>query len=251
MRVITIVAGLLLLACGVTLAGTDNLQEFLQNAEQVAQLTIPLRGDGQFEVRSSNGVRSDEVALIVRPPTDMYIELRQEGIRALLLNEKGQDSRIETNGGKPVDFPLDASFAGSDFNRDDLMPFRLASYNQPRISDETATDITITFFPTTPPYSLVVMTFDRSKKVPLKTLYYRDTLNNLVKMRRDDNYILVGRKWMPTVVSMETFKLRTQTTFNVRWSQDPHFPPELFDPAFLSRPSPIVWPIAPTPLSPQ
>jgi outer membrane lipoprotein-sorting protein len=251
MRTIVIITGLLLLACRVTLADTENLEEFLHNAEQAAQVATPLRGDGQFEVASGNGLRRDEVAMIVRPPTDMYVELRQEGIRALLLNEKGEDSRVKTNAGKPVEFPLDASFADSDFTREDLLPFRLASYKQPRISDESASDITITFFPMTPQYSLVVMTFDRDKKVPRKTLYYRDTLNNLVKLRRDDGYILVGRKWMPTVVSMETFKLRTHTSFNVRWSQDPQFPPELFDPVFLSRPSGILWPIAPTPPSTQ
>ena len=88
-----------------------------------------------------------------------------------------------------------------------------------------------------------MITFDRDKKVPRKTLYDRETLNNLVKMRRDDDYVLVGRKWMPAVTSMETCKLRTHTTFSVRWSQDENVPPELFDPVFLPRPSGIIWPV--------
>ena len=46
---------------------------------------------------------------------------------------------------------------------------------------------------------------------------------------------------------MESFKLRTQSTFKLTWSQNPSFPPELFDPVFLPRPSGIVWPAAPAP----
>ncbi len=247
MRAIVIIAGLLALGCRLAWAGTDNLQDFLQSAEQAAQVSSAVRADGKFEVTSRDGARRDDVALIMRPPSDMYVALRHEGIRALLLNGTGQAERIDTPDGKVVSFPLDARFADSDFTREDLVPFRSASYRQPWIADETASDVTITLFPTTPQYSLVVMTFDRGKRVPLKTLYYRDTTSNLVKMRRDDGYVLVGQKWLPTMISMETFKLHTQTTFSVRWTQDPHVPSELFDPGVLSRPSGMLWPIAPTP----
>ncbi len=247
MRPIMIVAGLLALGCRLAWGGIGNLEDFLQSAEQAAQVTAAVRADGQFEVTSRDGARRDEVALVMRPPSDMYVELRHEGIRALLLNGTGQAERIDARGGKAVSFPLDARFADSDFTREDLVPFRLASYRQPQITDETASDVTITLFPMTPQYSLVVMTFDRDRRVPLKTLYYRDTTSNLVKMRRDDGYVLVGQKWMPTMISMETFKLHTQTTFTVRWTEDPHVSSELFDPGLLSRPSGMLWPIAPTP----
>src|SRR5262249_28327370 len=112
----------------------------------------------------------------------------------------------------------------------------------------SANELTVTLFPgKTSQYSLVVTTFDRDKKVPIKTLYYQDTLNNLVKMQRATDYVLVGRKWMPTTFSMETFKLHTHSTFTLHWTQAPTFPPELFDPVFLSHPSNIVWPAATPP----
>ena len=244
MRTTVIAIGLLVLACHAARA-VEDLDAFLRSVEQTAQVTTPLRGDGEFEVRSAAAAtRSDQVAVIVRPPADAHIELRQEGLKALLLNQAGEAYWLKPGDGTAESFALDAAFADSDFTREDLMPFRLPNYKEPRISDESGSEITITLFPTNPQYSLIVITFDRDKKVPRKTLYYRETLNNLVKMRRDDDYVLVGRKWMPAVTSMETFKLRTHTTFSVRWSQDENVPPELFDPVFLPRPSGIIWPTA-------
>jgi hypothetical protein len=251
MRTTALISALLLLAGGTVRAEVENLDRFLRSVEQAAQVTTPLRGDGQFDVAGIDRTRRDQVVVMVLPPTNTYIELQQEGIKALLLNQAAQAYRVTPGGHAAQKFPLDASFAGSDFTREDLMPFRLADYQQPRISDESASDITVTLFPTTPQYSLVVITFDRDKKVPRKTLYYRETLNNLVKMRRDDDYVLVGRKWMATRISMETFKLRTHTTLSVRWTQETHVPPQLLDPAFLPRPSGIIWPTAPATPVPQ
>ena len=249
MRSTVIAIGLLVLACHAAPASVDDLDNFLRSVEQAAQVTTPLRGDGQFQVTSPQATHDDQVALILRPPADTYIELHQAGLKAIVMDQTGEASLFKPGDGKAEAFPLDANFAGSDFNREDLLPFRVSSYKEPRISDESGDGVTVTLFPTTPPYSLIVITFDRDKKVPRKTLYYRDTLNNLVKMRRDDDYVLVGRKWMPTTMSMETFKLRTRTTFTLRWSQDANVPPELFDPVFLLRPSGISWPATSTPLA--
>jgi hypothetical protein len=52
---------------------------------------------------------------------------------------------------------------------------------------------------------------------------------------------------MPTAITMESFTQRTQSTFKLTWSQNPTFPPELFDPVFLPRPSGIAWPAATVP----
>lgn len=102
-------------------------------------------------------------------------------------------------------------------------------------------------FPASSPYTLEVITFDREKLVPVKTLYYRDTLNNLAKMRRDGPFVLVGRKWMPQTISMETFALHTHSTLTLQWTQSADVPPELFDPQFLPRLSAPASPITATP----
>src|ERR1700687_3479294 len=222
MRTTVIVALLWIVTCTASRADLADLEQFLRSVEAATQVTAPLRGDGQFEVQTAEGTRRDQVAVIVRPPVDTYIELRQQGIKALLPGDGGAAYRYKVGAAKAEVFPLDATFADSDFAREDLEPFRLSRYSGWRISDETGAEIIVTLFPIAKAsqYSLVVTTFDREKKVPLKTLYYRDTLNHLVKMRRDSDYALIGRKWMPTTMSIETFKQRSHSTFTVQWSQD-------------------------------
>ncbi len=102
--------------------------------------------------------------------------------------------------------------------------------------------MTSNLFPKQSQYSLVVMTFDREKKVPTKILYYQETLNNLVKMRRDGSHVFVGRRWVPTTITMQNLPLRTESRLELRWTQSPPVPPELFQPAFLARPSSLKWP---------
>lgn len=227
-------------------ADMEDLRQFLHNAETTAQLAAALRADGTFEVTAGSGTRRDQVVMLLRPAADTYVELRQEGTKALITGSGDQSYLLTKGASKAAPFPPDATFADSDFTREDLEPFRMARFKDARISDETGAELTVTLFPGASEYSLLVITFDREKQVPVKILYYRDTLNNLVKMRRDDSHVLVGRKWMPTSITMETFKLRTQTTFKLTWSQEPTFPPELFDQVFLPRPSGIVWPVAAT-----
>ncbi len=244
MRTRVVVALLITMACGRAVADAENLQQFLHSAQDATQVTVPLRADGQLEVTSVDGARGDRVAVILRPPIDTYIELQQAGVKSLMLTKDGKAYRLAKGAAKAEDFARDASVADSDFTREDLEPFRMSRYKDARISDQSGSELTVTLYPDQSQYSLVVITFDQEKKVPIKTLYYRDTLNNLVKMERNDGWVLVGRKWLPTTMSMETFKLKTHTTFTLHWSQEATFPPELFDPVFLPRPSGILWPAA-------
>jgi Outer membrane lipoprotein-sorting protein len=244
MRTTVVLATLLVLSLP-ALADMEQLEQFLHEVEAAEALPAPLRADGTLTVATPSGTRRTAVVVIVRPPTDTYIELRQSGTKLLLLNRKGTAYRLKRGAGKAEALPATASVADSDFTRGDLAPFRLSRYAGWRISDETASEMTVTLFPKPAShYSLVVTTFDRDKRVPLKTLYYRDTLNNLVKMERDGGYVMVGRKWLPTTVSMETFALHTHSTVSLRWTQNVSFPPELFDPVFLTHASPITWPAA-------
>jgi len=244
MRTTMIVAVLMMLTAAAARAEVENLDQFLHGAEETAELAAALRGDGEFTVTSSTGTRRDQVVMLLRPVANTYVELREEGTKALLTGSGDQAYRFTKGAAKAEPFPSEAAFADSDFTREDLEPFRMARYQGARISDETGAEVTVTLFPRTSQYSLVVITFDREKRVPMKILYYHETLNNLVKMRQDSGHVLVGRKWMPTTITMESFKLRTQSTFKLTWTQSPTFPAELFDPVFLPRPSGIVWPAA-------
>lgn len=219
-----------------------DLQQFLRGAEEAAQTTVALRGDGQVEVASPEATRRDQVALVVRPPADTFIELQQEAIKAVLLGNEA--FRVKAGETKPEKFPLDGSLDDSDFTREDLEPFRLSHYRDARISDDSSTEVMVTLFPKDSQYSLVVITFDRQKKVPLKIQYYRDTVSNLVKMQRDGDYALVGNRWRPASMTMENFKLRSHTTLTVHWREDASPRAELFDPNALGQASVTLWPVA-------
>ncbi len=195
-----------------------------------------------LEVVAGGATRRAQVAVVVRPPADAYLELRPDGFKALLF-ASGQPAQWLPKGAiAPTALPGFTSLADSDFTAEDIGPFRVADYKDARITDDAGGELTVSLFPAASQYSLVVMTFDRTKKVPVKALYYRDTLSNLVKMRTDDGYVQVGTTWLPTSVSMETFKLRTRSALTVRWNANPTVPAELFDPAALPKSPGIIPP---------
>jgi len=244
MRMRAAIVALFVLLAAAAGATPVDLAAFLRSVEDAQRTPVALRADGDMAVTAPGTARRDQVVMIVRPPADAYIELHASGVKALLPSD-GPAQRWAPGARSPESFAPAASLADSYFTREDLEPFRLSRYADARISDDSEGEITVTLVPKNSQYALEVITFDREKLVPVKTLYYRDTVNNLVKMRRDGGHVLVGRKWLPTTISMETFKLRTRSTFTLRWTQNPSFPPELFDAAFLARPSALTWPPAP------
>jgi len=235
--------GLLLIAAAAQ-AVTADLDGFLRSIEQAAQPPTPVRADGKLVVTTPEKSDTNQIVLIQRDANDLFIELRQPPLRALITD--GAKAYVLPPGASAAkDWPANEPLGNSDFTREDLEPFALNRFQTPRIVDENPEQITVAFFPKQSQYSLVVFTFDREKKVAVKTMYYQETLSNLVKMRRDTDHVLVGRRWLPTTVTIEQFALRTQSALQLRWTQDPPLTPELFQPEFLARPSGITWPTPP------
>jgi hypothetical protein len=234
---------LVALLCIATPAVAMDLDAFLHGAEVAAQAAVPVRAEGQFEVVSPEATRRDEIALVMRPPADMFIELRREGFKALLLADGA--FYVKNGASKAQPFPLDATLGDSNFTREDLEPFRASRYKEALISDDSATSLMLMLSPVGSQYSLEETTFDRQKKVPLKIQYYQGTVSNLIKLQRDSDYVLVGDKWRPTTISMETFTLRTHTTLKLHWALATDLRADLFNPASLAQPSLTLWPAAP------
>jgi hypothetical protein len=222
-------------------AAPVDLNTFLPEMEEAAKPTVALRADGTLTTSNPEGTTSDQILMIHREGNDLLIELKQ-GTKALLLRG-GAEAFVAMAGAKEASrFAPDAALAGSEFTREDLQPFAVSRYKTPRIVDQTSQIVHVALFPQQSQYSLLVITFDREKKVPLKTMYYKETLNNLVKMRRDSDHVLVGQRWVPTRITMEHFALKNTNTLDLRWSQAPNVAPELFQAAFLGRPSNLKWP---------
>jgi len=219
-----------------------DLSAFLREAEQAARPTVTVRADGDLSSMAPDRNVRDQILLIQREGNDLYLEMRQSGLKALISQAGKEAAIVPKKGSRPSAFALTDALAASDFTREDLEPFRVDRYQAPRIVDETSQQVVVSLFPKQSQYSLVVISFDREKKVPLKTLYYQETLNNLVKMRRDGDQVLVGDRWLPTTITMQNIPLRTESRLQLRWTPSPPVFPELFQAAFLTRPSGLTWP---------
>lgn len=226
-------------------AAPQDLASFLRTATEAARSAVPLRADGELVVVSAGQTMRDAVVVLLRPPGDLYLELRQAGVKALLIAGGTKAYIVRKGDAAPGLFAPDAPLAESDFTREDLQPFNATRYLSPSIVDTSAGQLTVQLDPEPSQYSLVVITFDREKAVPVKTLYYRDTTSNLVKMRRDGDHVAVAGRWLPGVIIMEHFQLRTQSTLRLAWREEPALPAALFQPTALAQPSGLRWPDAP------
>jgi hypothetical protein len=232
------------LATPVAAAFVD-LSVFLPEVEQATKPNVMLRADGTITTTTPEKSTTDQIILLHRDSNDVYLELRQAKYKVLLLKGGAEALRHADGAKEAARCALETPVGGTEITCEDLQPFGVERYHTPRIVDQSGRQVQIALFPKESQYSLVVITFDREKKVPLKTMYYQETLNNLIKMRRDSDHVLVGQRWVPTRITMERFALRTTTTLDLTWMQNPNAPPEIFDGAFLSRPSNLKWPDQP------
>jgi hypothetical protein len=237
----SVVASVLLLAAA-TPAVAEDLPTFLAAASAATRPTAPLRADGTLVTTSPDGEVRDQIAIVRRPNGDAYLELRTAGARALVLGNGTTAVLIPGKGKSREAFALDASFGGSEFTREDLRPFNLENYRSPTIVDRRDGEVTVSLTPRDSQYTLQVITFDTEKKVPLLAKNYKDTISNLVKMRRSRNFSSAAGTSVPAEITMENFPLRAVSTLTLKW-QPTDDVPALFDPAALDKPSPLTWPV--------
>ena len=222
------VAALLLVLAAVPARGED-LAALLAGATSAARPVATVRGEGELVTVSPDGTTRHRLAIAQRPAGDLYIEVASPRARALL---PATGAALLAAGSTPAPFPLDAALVGSEFSREDLQPFDAGRFGSPTIVDRGADDTTVSLDPRDSQYSLQVITFDREKRVPIKVMSYKDTLSNLLKMRRESGHVLVGGRWLPTEITIENFPLKTTSTLTLQWTtvdeQAARFDPKTF-----------------------
>ena len=212
----------------VTAARGDDLGALLTAASAASKPSAPIRGTGELVTTSPELTTKQQITIVQRPNGDLYFELQPSGTRALL--RVNGDALLSPAAGKAaVPFALDAGLGGSELSREDLMPFSVARFGSPTVVDRNGTETTVSLDPRKPSqYSLEVITFDREKQAPVKVMVYKDTLSNLLKMRRDSGFVQVAGRWLPTTVTMENFSLRSTSTLTLTWAETADAP-ALFD----------------------
>jgi hypothetical protein len=231
--------GILLFATAAA-AQNQDLATFMKAADEAAAPAATARADGTLVSDTLEGKKEDRIIILMRPNKDVYVEL-QSGLRALAKGD-GSSGQIAEKGAAPADFPPTQMFAATDFNGEDLTPFQASHYNSAIIVYRDANQIAIQLNPLKSQYSLTMITFDPAKKARIKTLYYKDTLNNMTKMRLDSDHQQLGDRWLPGKVSMETFAVKTKTTLTLKWAPAGADAEKVFEAGALAKPSTLTWP---------
>jgi len=210
------------------------LSDLLSAVAEAARAPRPLRADVRIE---RDGAAAGEAILLARGRR-VYLETRS-GTRALL--SPGKVVVVARNGRLARAAP-GAALDGTDILLEDLEPFGVRSLSTPQVSDETPARVVVTAAPSPPSvYVLIVLTIDRERYTILQTKYYRDSISNLVKMRRDDEFAEVAGSWRPAVVTVQSFRDSSTTQLALGWREATDAPPALFTPAGLRAPSPLRW----------
>jgi len=219
----------ILLAVVAAPARGEDLAALLAAATSAARPSTTVRGEGELVSVSPEGTVRHRIAIAQRPAGDLYVEVQSPVARALLPTS---GAALLAAGAAPAPFPADAALAASEFSREDLQPFDAGRFGSPTIVDRGADDTTVSLDPRDSQYSLQVITFDREKRVPIKVMSYKDTLSNLLKMRRESGHVLVGGRWLPTEITIENFPLKTTSTLTLQWTtvdeQAARFDPKTF-----------------------
>lgn len=237
----TIVITLAVLALAAAAPAAEDLPTFLKAATAAARPTGPVRADGTLVTTSPEGTVKDQIAIIYRPNGDAYVELKDAGTRALLRGDGSAALLVPQTGTSSQTFALDAALNNSEFTREDLRAFNAEQYTSPTIVDRRDGEVTVSVTPNPSQYTLQVITFDTDKKVPLLVKNYKDTISNLVKMRRAHGFTSAAGTWLPGEIVMENFPMRVTSTMTLRWKPTDDVP-ALFDPAALGKPSTLTWP---------
>jgi hypothetical protein len=120
--------------------------------------------------------------------------------------------------------------------------FTPASLTVPQISDEGPAGVVITAAPARgSAYALLVHTVDPERAVIVRTLYYRESVSNLVKTRRNSALVQLAGRWRPGEMAFESVRGPT-TKLSLTWREAGDAPAALFEERGLAQPSGLAWP---------
>jgi hypothetical protein len=223
------------LLCLASASRAGDVRDLLGAVAFQAQAPRPLRA----ELRIERDGAAPLDAVLLDDGQRRYLETKS-GTRALLSPGKVLVARD----GKVVRAEPGATLDGGPLLLEDLAPFGSRAIDVPQVSDDGPMGTVVTVAPRPPTaYVLLVHTVEPERPVIVRTKYYRDTINNLVKLARFEDFVSAGGRWRPGAITVETFRPAPSTTrITLRWREAPDTPPAVFTLAGLRGPSPIRWP---------
>jgi hypothetical protein len=197
-------------------ASGSDLAAFLERAERMAAFTRPVRADIRV-VR--DGAPVEHAVMIADPAAGrQFFALKSSGWRALMPLEWGNGKVVKKDGARPAAVSVDEPLPATDLRAMEFFPFWKTDYMTAFISDANRLEKTVTLYGREPaPYVLFVITFDKEKLVPLTLKYYRENMNNLVRLRRDSEFTMVGSRPRPRRIEIRDYTENSNTTLEIDW----------------------------------
>lgn len=229
-RILTLLVATLALPATIALASVSDLTAFLQRAEKMTLVNRPLRAD----VRVTRADGSHDAAVVLLDPTRglAFVAVKSDGFRALSPLAWKPGKAIAKTGATAGTHAADDPFGALGLRPSDLFPAWAHDYATAFISDETTHEKTVTVYGKDgSPYILFVITFDKERLVPTLTKYYRERMNNLVRLRKDESFVMVGARPRPQKITLTDFTENATTTYEIAWSEADTLPAPLFDEA--------------------
>jgi hypothetical protein len=230
--------GLAVLATGVfhgVEADAESLAELLAAVATNARFEPPARADARVECTPAC---TPTTLVLLGRGDDLYLEAAG-GLRALV--RPGQI--LVRDGQRTTEASVGRSLGDTPLLLEDLRVFVADALKVPQISDDGPERVVVTGAPArASAYALLVHSIDRERDAIVKTQYYRDSISNLVKIRRDSAFIQVGGRWRPGEIQVESLRDARRATVRLTWREAPDPPATLFEPRGLDAPSGLAPP---------
>lgn len=198
-------------------AQAGDLAAFLERAERMTAANEKVEAD--VTIRDSDGTESK--AHIVLDPAGggtMVFEQAATGWKSETPLAWKEGKAVTKTGAPSSKIGIDDPLGSTDLRGIDFFPFWKTDYSRALTSDENTLEQTVSLYADDGrPYALYVVTFDKAKLVPRMIKYYRDTFNNLVRIRTDKDWVMVGSRPRPTKMLIQDYATHSMRIYTFDW----------------------------------
>ncbi len=215
---IVALACLSLAAAAAAAPESNDLMAFLERAEKMTSLNEKVQAD--ITIKEADGTTRTAVLILDPSGGGTQIFTQQEtGWRSVTPLAWKDGTVVEKTGAAEHKFGIDEPLAGSDLRGLDFFPFWKTDYSGSQISDENTLEKTVSIYAGKgKPYTLYVISFDKAKLIPRMIKFYKDNFSNLVRIRTDKDFVMVGSRPRPTQILVRDFAAGSLRTYELKWS---------------------------------
>ena len=198
-------------------AHAGDLAAFLERTEKMSSANEKVEAD--VTIRESDG--TEKKAHLTIDPADggtIVFEVADSGWKSETpLGWKDGKGVVKT-GASSTKISVDEPLGGTDLRGIDFFPFWKTDYTRAMTSDENTLEQTVSLYADDGrPYSLYVITFDKTKLVPHMIKFYKDSFNNLVRIRTDKDWVMIGSRPRPTKMLIQDYATQSMRMYTFDW----------------------------------